>query len=189
MLFMVIVILSLAALLIVQEKRISGAQVSREGQDKVVETLRTRLSNERAYNRKTYQELIETQDRLGYVSNAQADGQKRLNAMGHDLESMTDQRDELLARVIFDETELETYFEDMEDAEAFLAKRKRAMKSLRQVMRMDLSGPEWDDDHVTEDLDSQLLKITEEPFPHCTAADTIKARDELMQGFDNKETE
>ena len=191
--FFMILSMVLAGGLIWQANWMDRVQREKNNLDEAVKVLMERLGTERRYSRKTYMEMEDAQTQLGYVSNAQLGGAKRLLRATKALEQMTSQRDELLAGYIFDGHELETVFEDIADAEDFLAKRKRAMEGLRQVMKMDLSGPEWDDDHVTEDLDSQLLKITDiddeemdEPFPHVSAADTIKARDELMLGFDQE---
>lgn len=61
--------------------------------------------------------------------------ERLLDRMQQDLEDTQDQlaaavdeRDELLARILHDEATLETVFEDEEDADDFLASRKRAME-------------------------------------------------------------
>ncbi|MEE8494667.1 MAG: hypothetical protein V3S25_11540 [Nitrospirales bacterium] len=151
--------------------------------DTAVTVLQARLLNERNEHTKIYMELVDTQEQLELKTKAERSGAHRVHRANKDLELMTEQRDELLARVIFDETELETVFEDIEDAEAFLAKRKRAMEGIRRVTeKLDFSDPRFDDVDLD---DTRYFEGEEEVFPHCSAADTTKARDELMQGFDD----
>jgi len=68
------------------------------------------------------------------------------------LETMTRERDRLLAGAIHD-VELEMVFKDEEDAEDYIASRKRAVEAFEKVTEdMDLSGPEWDDMEYEEKL-------------------------------------
>jgi len=75
------------------------------------------------------------------------------------------ERDGLLARVMFDDANLETTFATEEEAQEFLARRSKAMEALGKVMaKVDLSGPEWADDHVPEPLSDSDRQELEEMF-------------------------
>lgn len=161
--------------------RWSGKQgVVKQGAFNVVQT---RLENERIAHGQTYRKLGDSQDQVETLTRSNADHARRTHEAAKTIKGLTDQRDELLARIMFDDSELETFFDDVEEAEAFLAKRKRAMESIRRIMNreskhLDLSDAEWTDDQ-------RHFEGEEEVFPHCSEADTIKARDALMSGFDN----
>lgn len=136
MMFWIFTVMVLGELIVIfsQGERIRQTERARDNLGTTVEELMGRLKRERMLRDLNYRELS---------------GQ---------LETMTRERDRLLAGAIHD-VELEMVFKDEADAEDYIASRKRAVEAFEKVTEeMDMSGPEWDDDHDQGVEDFQTIE-------------------------------
>ncbi len=120
-----------------------------------------KLRNMRHYNEKlslSFEEVMERIQKTNKYARFQIDSEREWSfKVEQDLETMTTERDRLLAGAIHD-VELEMVFKDEADADDYIASRKRAVEAFEKVTEeVDMSGPEWDDDtvrHTGEELDA-----------------------------------